>query len=355
MRSEWSWHTVLVALLVAVLGTALLPSPAHAVTSFGGEATGVWVFVPATGLVIKVTTGQIPAAGGEVEASLLVGDIPGSATGGVVALTTGTLHSIGVALDATDAVASQTDVSLTVSGNGITADFLMARSNASCGPGPAVAGESRLENLVINGTPTAVTGAPNQTITLPNGTAIINEQTPSVVGTVGRLTVTALHVTTQDTITGAVLADVKLATGDAQIDCQAGSSPTGSSTSGGGWIPLTPSGKGTFGVIGAIQPNSLFAGHLVYIDHNTNFSVQSTSVTSFTPGCTSQINGDGTSSGTSVHFTVTVQDNGEPGSTDTFSINVTDLTNVPIYSASGTLGGGAGGGGNIQAHRLRCP
>src|SRR2546430_11791179 len=82
MRSKWSWRTMLVAMLVASLGSVILPSPAHAVTTFGGEATGVWVFVPATGLIIKVTTGQIPASGGEVEASLLSGDIPSGATGG---------------------------------------------------------------------------------------------------------------------------------------------------------------------------------------------------------------------------------------------------------------------------------
>src|SRR2546430_9168384 len=85
MRSKWSWRTMLVAMLVASLGSVILPSPAHAVTTFGGEATGVWVFVPATGLIIKVTTGQIPASGGEVEASLLSGDIPSGATGGDVA------------------------------------------------------------------------------------------------------------------------------------------------------------------------------------------------------------------------------------------------------------------------------
>src|SRR5437867_7134291 len=132
MKSERSWRTVLVAVLVALLGSVVLPSPAHAVTSFGGEATGVWVFVPATGLIIKVTTGQIPASGGEVEASLLSGDIPSGASGGAVALSTGPLHSVGVGLDDTDAIASQANVNLTVSGNGITADLLTALSHRCC-------------------------------------------------------------------------------------------------------------------------------------------------------------------------------------------------------------------------------
>src|SRR2546422_3392248 len=227
MRSEWSWRTVLVAVLVALLGSVVLPSPAHAVTSFGGEATGVWVFVPATGLIIKVTTGQIPPSGGEVEASLLSGDIPSGATGGTVTLTSGTLHSIGVGLDDTDAIASQANTSLTVSGNGITADFITAWSNASCPAGPVVVGGVTLENLVINGQPIIVTGAPNQTVSLPNGTAVINEQSSSIVGTSGELSVTALHVTTHDTLTGQTLAEGEPAIGDAPIYCAPGSPPAG--------------------------------------------------------------------------------------------------------------------------------
>src|SRR3989449_7356665 len=65
----------------------------------------VQVFVPATGLTIKAASGQLPPSGGEVDASLLSGDIPGSATGGVVALAAGTLHSVVVGLDETNAEA----------------------------------------------------------------------------------------------------------------------------------------------------------------------------------------------------------------------------------------------------------
>src|SRR3989442_13740414 len=69
----------------------------------------------------------------------------------------------------------------------------MARSAASCGPGPAVAGSSELPNLVINGQAVTVTGAPNQTVSLPNGTATINEKTSAVAGSSGELRVVALH------------------------------------------------------------------------------------------------------------------------------------------------------------------
>src|SRR5213594_142521 len=344
MRLQWSCRATVIAVLVACLGWSVLPGRAEA-RSFGGQATGVQVFVPATGLTIKAASGQLPPSGGEVDASLLSGDIPGSMTGGVVALAAGTLHSVVVGLDETNAEAAMESVSLTVSGNGITSDFLMARSNASCGP--AVAGSSQLENLVINGQPITVTGNPNQTVSLPNGTATINEQVPAIAGSTAELRVVALHVTTIDAITGQVLADVQLAIADAMIDCQPGSGPPGDATTGGGWITLTPGGgKGTFGVVGAFRPDGTLAGHLTYIDHDISLTVQSTGMTNFVPGCTSQIDGTATANSTPVTFNVTVMDQGEPGTADTFSIDVPELG----YTQSGTLGGG-----NIQVHRLHCP
>ena len=79
---ECSSRAVLVAVVVAWLGSSAWPSGAHAM-SFGGQSTGVQATVPAAGIVIKAASGQLPPSGGEVDASLLSGDIPGSATGGV--------------------------------------------------------------------------------------------------------------------------------------------------------------------------------------------------------------------------------------------------------------------------------
>ena len=342
MRLQWSCRATVIAVLVACLGWSVVPGRAEAL-SFGGQATGVQVFVPATGLTIKAASGQLPPSGGEVDASLLSGDIPGSATGGVVALAAGTLHSVVVGLDETNAEAAMESVSLTVSGNGISSDFLMARSNANCGP--AIAGSSQLQNLVINGQPITVTGNPNQTVSLPNGTATINEQTPAVAGSTAELKVVALHVITIDAITGQVLADVQLAIADAMIDCQPGSGPPGDATTGGGWITLTSGGKGTFGVGAAYRPDGSLTGHLVYIDHDIDMKVQSTAITDFLTGCTSHINGNATANSAPVTFNVTVTDHGEPGTADTFSILIPELG----YSQSNTLGGG-----NIQVHRMRC-
>jgi hypothetical protein len=336
--------------LVVSLGLCVWPARAQAVSSFGGEATGVQVFVPATGTIIKAATGQLPSTGGQVNVSLVSGNIPGSATGGVVSLVAGTLHSVVVGLDATRAEASLANVSLTVSGNGFTADFMMARSAASC-PGPTLAGSLEIPNLVINGQTINVTGDPNQTVSLPNGTAVINEQTQSIVGSSGQLAVTALHVTTRDNVTGQLLADVKLAIADAQIDCQPGSGPAGQFMTGGGWITGETTGKGTFGVVGGTDSDGSPRGHLVYIDHGTpSFTVQSTTILTFTPGCPSTIAGQGSSNVGSVTFTVTLQDKRDPGvGFDTFTIHADGPAGF-TYTAGGVIEGG-----NIQAHRVTCP
>jgi hypothetical protein len=121
---------------------------------------------------------------------------------------------------------------------------------------------------------------------------------------------------------------------------------------GGGWIVGTPSNaKGTFGVSGGIQNGKLW-GHLNYVDHGTGLHVRSTAVTAFQDHPTSE-NGRviqynvliGTVTGTA---TVRVVDNGEPGARDLF-----ELTLSNNYVASGELGGGRPGGGNIQLHK--CP
>ena len=334
----------LLLLTVVTAGSGLTLISSASAQSFGGYATGVEVTIPATGTTIRAATGTLPPSGGTVEASLLTTTIPGSLTGGAVTLSAGTLHSAAVGLAATNAEASMESLNLTISSNQITADFLMARSKASCGPGPAVTGSSQVANLVINGQTITVTGAANQTVALPNGTAIINEQLPTVAGSIGKLNVNALHVTTTDTVTGQQLADVLLAAVDAEITCQP-ADPGGLSTTGGGWIPVF-SAKGTFGIVGAIPSGGIAMGHIVFTDHFANVTVQSTSIISVTTNtitCTTTITANGNDNLGPVTITVDVTDAGEPGTSDTFSIT-TERT-----SASGTLAGG-----NIQVHRPAC-
>src|SRR5437870_5514930 len=66
-------------------------------------------------------------------------------------------------------------------------------------------------------------------------------------------------------------------------------------TSGGGWIPGVAFGKATFSVVGRLQQDGTVTGNVAYDDHDINLSLTSTSITSFVPGCVSQIEGDGNS------------------------------------------------------------
>ena len=332
---------LLLTTLTAGLSLALISSAGA--QTFGGHATGAQVTVPATGTTLRAATGSLSSSGGTVDASLLIGSIPSSLTGGAVSLSVGVLHSAAEGLTATDAESSQADVSLTISGNQITADFLMARSSASCGP--AVASDSQVVNLVINGQHIIVTGNPNQTITLANGTVIVNEQSSSVAGTTATLTITALHVTTTDPVTQQQLADALLSTVNAQIDCLGGGPNTATSTTGGGWI-VVPDGKATFG-FAADVPSGTQSGHLEYNDHVSPLTVHSTQIgTVTTSGCTTTMTGlaDVSPGPTPQNFEIDVTDGGEPGTVDSFRIQ------VGAYIGSGNLMGGS-----IEVHDHACP
>ena len=112
-------------------------------------------------------------------------------------------------------------------------------------------------------------------------------------------------------------------------------------TRGAGWIFSGLGDRATFALSVAVQSDGALRGHLRFIDRSVGLTVESTSITSFTPGCTSTLSGTADSSFGPVNFTVAVTDNGEPGSSDTFTIEVTGSI---TYTVAGVLGGG-----NIQA------
>jgi hypothetical protein len=337
MHGIWSGKTAVLALIFATTA-----SRAGAQT-FSGDATGAVITVPATGTTIRAATGTVPISGGGAEAALLVGDVPGSATGGVVALAAGEMHSGIVGLDATRSEASMANVALTVSGNQISAAFVLARSAASCGP--ATSGSAQVTNLVINNQSITVTGNPNQTVTLPNGTVVINHQTSSIVGTSAALTVKGVHVTTTDPITHQQVADVVLGEVEAQIDCSGGAPPSGGFGTGGGWVfsNFSPTEKANFGVVGGIQPDGTFRGHVVYEDHGTGFKMKSATITNVTSSaCDTRIDGMWNDANAGlIPFYVVISDVAEPGANnDQFFIDATTYANNNT-----TLQGG-----NIQSH-----
>lgn len=329
-----------VLLLITLTGSNFALMSSVSAATYGGDATGAVVTVTATGTTIRAASGTLSISGGMADAALPSGDIPGSATGGVVSLAASAMHSAVVGSGAsTRAEGSMGAIGLTVSGNQISSDFIMARSTANCGP--TVGGASQLVNLVINGQSIAVTGAANQTVALPNGTVVLNEQVPTVGATSGELIVRAIHVTTRDTVTGQPIADVALGTAQAKIDCAAGSSPGADWISGGGWIPGMAGGRATFGFVAGPggNPNR---GHLTLKDHSNGQTIHATVINSMTECSGGSSFFEATDTNNNL-VQVEVKDNGEPGTADTFTITAGG------YFNSGTLQGG-----NIQAHGFSC-
>jgi hypothetical protein len=339
-------------LLAALLGLVALANPlqgklgtsasgggsTNAVT-FSGQAYAVKASVPGLGISTVVSdTGGLPGSGGQLEASLLDVDVPGLLSAEVAHAST-----IGQG-DRSRSEASLANLNLAVGGNTITADFLMSRAMAVCGAAPM--GSSEIANLVVNGQAITVGTQPNQTVTLPNGTIVINEQTSSSSSKnkngKSDITVNALHVTIND-LSGGVLADVIIASAHADIDCKGNPACTGGDfVTGGGWI--TPSGaRGNFAVAGGIK-NTGFWGHLQYQDHGTGLKVHGTGVTAYTviDATTRHIVGTAEVNGQpGFTYQLDVADNGEPGQQDTFAIRLSNG-----YTAAGSLSGG-----NIQLHQ----
>ncbi|HEU5261533.1 MAG TPA: choice-of-anchor P family protein [Gemmatimonadales bacterium] len=301
-------------------------------TTYSGEATVVQAAVLGVSTEL-VHAGPLPSSGGADKEMFLEASVPGLLTAEV-------LHASTVGQgNHSRSEASIAELAVTVGGNTISAGFLMARAEARCVDGtPATSGSSEIARLVVNGQAIEVRGEPNETITLPNGRVVINEQQSAGPGD---LTVNALRVVVDG------VADVIIASAHADIGCPVAPPPPPPScrdfVTGGGWITGTPSGaKANFGVAGGLKNGALW-GHLTYIDHGANLKVKGTGVTDYMElGPTSrrivgtaEINGQ-----TASTYTVDVTDDGEPGRNDTFLL---ELSNG--YRASGALGGG-----NIQLH-----
>ncbi|HYR85500.1 MAG TPA: choice-of-anchor P family protein [Terriglobia bacterium] len=329
-----------IRLLAAALSILMLSLPKTAAAAclvYGGRAT----VVQANGLgivpVVLSDTGNLDSTGGAKETSLRDASVLGL-------VTAQNLHAAAVGQGSYSyAEASMANVNLTVLGNTIGVDFLMARASAGCGDGGAtVKGASKISGLTANGQSVMVTGLPNQTVYLPGGVLmILNEQTSSVQGLNGSMIVNALHVTVPG------LVDTTMASPYAMTNGGGGGGVVGDCkdfVTGGGQItnPLTGA-KGNFGVAGGVR-NLEFWGHLTYIDHGTGMKVKGTGVTAYTmiTPTTRLIEGPAEINGQpGFHYVVVVEDNGEPGTSDVFSITLDNA-----YSAGGTLTCG-----NIQLHR----
>ena len=164
---------VLGGLLVwPAVGSAQLPLPVPTPTV--GTLSGATVVLGDTGTLVAGTSNVLQASG---------------VTGGIPSLLTGeVLHAVTIGYpDQIDSEASLAALALNVAGTSIGADFVMSRASAVVG---SSVGASNIDGLAINGVPIPVSGAPNQTIGIPGGLLVLNEQQSLPDGT---LVVNALH------------------------------------------------------------------------------------------------------------------------------------------------------------------
>ena len=183
--------------LAIALAVALLCPMAVAAQTVTGQARAVQA--TAVGTIVLADTGTLGSTTDARDATLLTGLVPSLLTGEV-------LHAVTVGWpDQVASEASLADLNLAIGAIGITADVVMASALAPLN-GP-VAARSFVDNLFINGIYVNVTGLPNQTVLIPGGRVIINEQIASPSGT----TVNALHATV------AGVADVVIASATAGI------------------------------------------------------------------------------------------------------------------------------------------
>jgi hypothetical protein len=127
-------------------------------------------------------TGTLNGSTDAREASNLLGSVP-------LVLSGEALHATTIGYpDQVDSEASLGSLAMAVGGNGISADFVMARATSVLNGTDSYL--TNIGGLRINGVYIYPSGAPNQTILIPGGRVVINEQISSAGATV----VNALHV-----------------------------------------------------------------------------------------------------------------------------------------------------------------
>ena len=187
MRKTRAEHAMLAATMALLLVSGVLwVTPAQA-QSYSGQAYAAFVNVGAGPLYIA-NTGALPSTGGWLGAEQMGAQVPNVLSAEtLVAATSGALTST-----SGDQVNSSTSLAgvtvLPGSPAQITASFVRAQADAT---DSGAAGYSEVDDLVFGGRPVTVTGAPNQTVTIPLiATLVINEQTATAQG----ILVNALHL-----------------------------------------------------------------------------------------------------------------------------------------------------------------
>jgi len=202
MRQTGSFRRNVTALVVVTAGLLAWPRAGAAQTVAGNaRAAGVTTFGLLGGTTtVLVDTGALASTVDAQDASSVTANVPSVLSGEV-------LNAVTIGWpDQVVSQASLGSLGLTVGGTGISADFVMATATAVLGA--AGSGSSLIDNLSIGGVSIDVTGEANQTILIPGGQVVINEQTVSAAGT----TVNALHATVSgvvDVVIGSATAGIQ--------------------------------------------------------------------------------------------------------------------------------------------------
>ena len=318
------------SLLIAVLLVMPIAVADGTRTTFSGRAFGVFVHTAFLNLKFA-DTGDLPAEGGEIDATVLTVNTDVARADVLLSITMGFDHRA-------QSDAAVADVTLLPgSPNQITAVFVSAKSVATCN---GVSGSSELVNLMVGTTAIVVGTAPNQEVNVPGVLRlVINEQIDTSNGRTSSITVNALHLTL---FTGD---EVIVSSAHSDITCGSSGNPVPKDfMTGGGFIEVN-GGKANFGFVAGLKPGkTTIGGQLNYLDHASGLKVKAETITAYdgTGSTTRRFSGDATVNGAAGYtFTVIASDVAEPGrGADTFSISLSNG-----YRASGTLAGG-----NIQLH-----
>lgn len=190
----------------AVGRTQLLGLPQPPTTSgtgVTGRATAAQVTL--LGLLGTATSASLVSTG--ISSVNAESDL-GQASGGIWSVLSAEVPSVATYSypDQVDSQASLGNLALTVAGVSIAVDSAVAEASQALGA--AGSGTSYIGNLTVNGQPILVSGAANQTIAVPGGQVVLNEQSLS---SSGGAVVNAIHLT----ING--VADVVVASAAAAI------------------------------------------------------------------------------------------------------------------------------------------
>lgn len=270
-------------------GSTTTCDPAKAST-FGGRAYSLFLDSVVLGADLDVgpvpDTGQVPAAGGMLDATAIAINSPDHK----LKVSASVLHNTAMGSgDISTAFSSVLGLNLSLSDGvnqllGINAGVLEAKSKVKCEAGVKTVVASgtgaNIVGLTINllGVPIniPVNPGPNTGLTIPpilglaSASIILNEQGEVA----GRKFVNALHVKLEllsGLIPNLTKVDLVISHAESGITCGSGTNPNCNCpvkdfVTGGGYITLPSGAKGTFGFVGGQKANGL-QGNLTFSDH----------------------------------------------------------------------------------------